>query len=64
MSFVPSKILKILKSLITLSNPVSRMNPIPPKICIASSVTAQALSLAKTWQEIKILSIIGSNNTD
>merc|ERR1719318_466084 len=47
MSLVPSKILKILRSLITFSRPRDLVNPFPPRIWIASSVTNQAASDAK-----------------
>ncbi len=50
MSLVPSKILNILRSLMTFSSPVSRMYPIPPKIWMASSVTNQAFSEAKIFE--------------
>lgn len=47
MSFVPSKIRKIRRSLMTFSRPHARMYPMPPSIWIASSVQNHAAS----WKE-------------
>lgn len=54
MSFVPSNILNILRSLMILSSPVSFMNPMPPIICIDSSQTYHAASEAKHYKKMEI----------